>query len=130
MLVIDASVAADLVLPSPDAPRLAAVLAAADAPWHAPHLIDAEVAYVLRRYAPLGAIGDSRGERALQLLSALPIERHDAAALLGRVWALRHAMTAHDALYVALAEVLAATFVTRDRRLASVAQRVVSVEVL
>jgi len=38
--------------------------------------------------------------------------------LLPRVWELRHALTAYDAVYVALAEVLDAPLLTRDRRLA------------
>jgi predicted nucleic acid-binding protein len=45
-----------------------------------------------------------------------------------RAFALRNAMTAHDALYVALAESLDATLVTRDERLARAAERVVAVE--
>jgi predicted nucleic acid-binding protein len=36
-----------------------------------------------------------------------------------RIWALRHNLTAYDAAYVALAEALQATLVTRDTRLAA-----------
>lgn len=38
--------------------------------------------------------------------------------LLERIWALRHNLTAYDAAYVALAEALDATLLTRDQRLA------------
>ena len=41
--------------------------------------------------------------------------------LLGRVWELRHNLTAYDAVYVALAEALDAPLLTRDRRLAAAA---------
>jgi predicted nucleic acid-binding protein len=37
------------------------------------------------------------------------------------VWELRNNLTAYDAVYVALAEVLDAPLVTRDRRLAAAA---------
>jgi predicted nucleic acid-binding protein len=44
--------------------------------------------------------------------------RHAHEPLLDRVWALRHNLSANDAVYVALAEVLDASLVTSDRRLA------------
>jgi predicted nucleic acid-binding protein len=39
--------------------------------------------------------------------------------LLPRVWALRHNLTAYDAVYVALAEALDAPLLTRDQRMAA-----------
>jgi predicted nucleic acid-binding protein len=48
--------------------------------------------------------------------------------LLPRVWALRRNFSAYDAVYVALAEVLEATLLTHDRRLATAARQHVSVE--
>jgi len=50
--------------------------------------------------------------------------------LLPRVWDLRDNLTADDAVYVALAEALDASLLTRDRRLATVASRHVSVELV
>lgn len=38
--------------------------------------------------------------------------------LLTRIWQMRHSLTAYDAAYLALAEALDATLVTRDRALA------------
>lgn len=130
MLVIDASVAVELVLRSPAAERMAEALGTEATRWHAPHLLDAEVAQVLRRYAHLGALSDARGTLALSFLAALPVTRHEAVPLLPRVWALRHAVTAYDALYVALAEVLGATLYTRDQRLARAAERLVAVRLM
>ncbi|HEY9556908.1 MAG TPA: type II toxin-antitoxin system VapC family toxin [Acidimicrobiales bacterium] len=43
------------------------------------------------------------------------------AGLLGRVWDLRHNLTAYDATYVAVAEALDAPLVTADGRLAGAA---------
>jgi predicted nucleic acid-binding protein len=49
---------------------------------------------------------------------ALSIERYPHTTLRGRIWALRHAVTAYDAAYVALAEALDLPLVTSDLRLA------------
>jgi predicted nucleic acid-binding protein len=86
---------------------------------HAPHLLDAEVAHVVRRYAAIGQIGPERGRALLGDLADIPMQRHPHDWLLPRVWELRHNLTAYDAIYVALAEALDAPLVTRDRRLAA-----------
>ncbi|HVC10080.1 MAG TPA: hypothetical protein VNE59_00450 [Burkholderiales bacterium] len=52
------------------------------------------------------------------------------ALLLPGVWALRSNATAYDAAYLALAEVLGATLVTRDAALASIPGHAVRVEVI
>lgn len=86
---------------------------------HAPHLIDVEVAQVMRRYAATGQIEAARGRAALDDLLDFPLYRHPHQFLLRRLWELRHNITAYDAVYVALAEALDATLLTRDRRLAA-----------
>jgi len=86
---------------------------------HAPHLLDAEVAQVLRRYVATGILVARRAEEALQDLLDLRIRRYGHTPLLRRVWELRDNLTAYDALYVSLAEALGATLLTRDARLAS-----------
>lgn len=128
--MVDASVVVELVLRSPAAEQVADSLFPEAGRWHVPHLLDAEVAHVLRRYAHLGALSDTRGAMALELLTALPMTRHEAAPLLPRVWALRQTVTAYDALYVALAELLGVTLYTRDRRLARAVERLVAVRVV
>jgi len=50
--------------------------------------------------------------------------------LLRRVWELRHNLTAYDAVYVALAEVLDAPLLTRDRRLDATAGHEARVELV
>jgi predicted nucleic acid-binding protein len=85
---------------------------------HAPHLLDVEVAAVLRRLAVVEqALTDARVGVALEGLRDLPVVRYPHTVLIGRAWELRHNVRPYDGVYVALAEALDATLVTRDRRL-------------
>ncbi len=84
---------------------------------HAPHLVDVEVAQVLRRYAIAGEADAGRCRTALDDLAGLPLTRYAHDFLLPRVWELRDNLSAYDAVYVALAEALDAPLLTRDRRL-------------
>lgn len=120
MIVVDASAAIEALLRTPAAEAVAARLFGADETLHAPHLIDVEVAHVLRRYAVSRAIEPTRCETALLDWADFPLRRHPHDFLLVRIWELRGHLTAYDAAYVALAEILDAPLVTRDRRLAAV----------
>jgi predicted nucleic acid-binding protein len=86
---------------------------------HAPHLLDVEIAQVIRRYAANGEIDAERGRAALADLADFPLHRYPHDFLLPRAWELRNNLTAYDAMYVALAEVLDAPLLTRDKRLAT-----------
>lgn len=97
---------------------------------HAPHLLDVEVAQVVRRYWRAGELTAARGEEALHDLADLPIQRYPHEPLLGRIWQLRSNVTAYDAAYIALAEGLAAGLLTLDKALARVPGVRVAVEVL
>jgi predicted nucleic acid-binding protein len=88
-------------------------------PLHAPHLIDVEVTEVLWRYAATQQIEPARCRDALDALQGFPLRRHQHDVLFPRVWELRHNLTAYDATYVALAEALDVTLLTRDRRVAA-----------
>lgn len=66
-----------------------------------------------------GSVSAQRGRLALQHLAELDLVRYPHTPLLPRIWALRENLTAYDATYVALAEVLEATFLTSDQRLAA-----------
>ena len=118
MIVVDASALIEVLLRTRSAPAVEQRLFVPDLTLHAPHLIDIETAQVLRRYALGGEIDDARGRAALEDLADFPIRRYPHDFLLPRVWELRHNLTAYDAVYVALAEALDATLLTRDRRLA------------
>lgn len=86
---------------------------------HAPHLLDIEVAQVLRRYARTQELDAARGLHALEDLVDFPLTRYPHDLFLLRIWELRHNVTAYDAAYVALAEALGAPLLTRDAALAS-----------
>jgi predicted nucleic acid-binding protein len=121
VIVVDASTLIELLLRSPHEPALTRRLLAPGATLHAPHLIDAEIAQVLRRFAVRGELDAERGREALEDLADLGLRRYPHRRLLPRIWELRHNLTAYDAAYVALAEALGAPLVTRDRRLAAAA---------
>ena len=130
MIVVDASAALDLLLNTPFAPQLASRLLSRDETLHAPHLIDLEVAQVLRRWERAGAITAARAQEAFEDLADLPLVRYPHLLLLPRVWDLRQNATAYGAAYLALAEAIGATLVTRDAALASIPGHEARVEVV
>jgi predicted nucleic acid-binding protein len=118
-MVVDASALIELLLRTNVSALVEERLFAAGETLYAPYLIDIETAQVLRRYAAGGEIDGARGLAALSDLADFPLRRYPHDFLLPRVWDLRHNLTAYDAIYIALAEALDATLVTRDRRLAA-----------
>ena len=119
MIVVDASAILEVLLQTTAATRISQRIFAARDTLCAPHLIDVEVAQVVRRYAREHTITTDRGAEALDDLAQLPIHRYPHDVLLPRIWELRHNFTAYNAAYLALAEVLDAPLVTRDRALGS-----------
>jgi predicted nucleic acid-binding protein len=130
VIIVDASALLEVLLRTTSARAVEERLFSPDETLHAPHLIDVEIAQVIRRYAGNGEIDADRGRAALADLSDFPVRRYPHDLLLPRIWALRHNLTAYDATYVALAEALDAPLLTRDRRLAGAAGAVVRVEVV
>jgi len=118
LIVLDASAAVELLLNTGPGKRLATRLRAPEVSLHAPHLIDLEVAQTLRRYVQQATLAEERGRLALEHLTLLDLSRYAHEPFLTRIWALRENLTAYDAAYVALAEVLSAPLLTGDRRLA------------
>ncbi|MBV9755437.1 MAG: type II toxin-antitoxin system VapC family toxin, partial [Alphaproteobacteria bacterium] len=118
MIVVDASALLEALLRTAAAASIERRLFAAGQTLHAPHLLDLEVAQVLRRYAAGGELAAPRGRDALADLSDFPLQRWPHDVLLPRVWELRNNLTAYDAVYIALAEALDAPLLTRDQRLA------------
>jgi predicted nucleic acid-binding protein len=119
LIVIDASAVLEVLLRTPAAGLIEARLFESGETLHAPHLIDVEVAQVLRRYAMTGEADSERCRTALTDLLDLPVTRYPHDFLLSRIWELRSNLTAYDAAYVALAEALDAPLLTRDQRLAN-----------
>jgi predicted nucleic acid-binding protein len=117
MLVVDASCLAEVVMAGPDAEPVRRLLAA-DPEHAAPHLVDAEVLGVVRRARLRGDLDPTAAAQAIDDLESWPATRVDHRPLLHRAWQLRDALSAPDALYVALAEALGVTLLTLDRRLA------------
>jgi len=115
--VVDASVVLEVLLQTAAGASLTPRLLGQEVSLHAPHLLDLEVAQVLRRFARKGEIEPRRARQALEDLLALPLERYSHDLLVPRIWELRENLTAYDASYVALAEILEATLLTRDDRI-------------
>lgn len=130
MIVVDASALLEALLRTSAAKAVEDRLFAARQTLHAPHLLDVEVAQVIRRYAANGEIDAERGRMALADLADFPLRRYPHDFLLPRIWDLRNNLTAYDAAYVALAEVLNAPLVTRDRRLATAAGHRAKIELV
>ncbi len=118
MIVIDASALVELLMLTDSGVDIARRIFEGEETLHAPELLDIEVAQVVRRYERLGDLDEVRGAALLRDLSDIAVERYSHRLLLPRIWQLRANLTAYDAAYVALAETLDATLLTRDRRLA------------
>lgn len=117
MIVVDASALLEVLLVTPRGVPVAHRLRAATS-LHAPHLLDLEIAQVLRRLVHQGQLPWERGEQALADLADLDLERWEHHPLIPRVWELRANLTAYDAVYVALAEGIGAPLLTCDGRTA------------
>ena len=129
MIVVDASVVIEVLLQTNDGVVIGDKLFSGRESLHAPHLMDVEVAQVLRRYVQRGELDPERGRQALDVLAEFPLTRYAHEPLLGRMWALRDNLTAYDAVYVALAEGLRAPLVTRDRRLSALPNLATTVQI-
>jgi predicted nucleic acid-binding protein len=118
VIVIDASALLEVLLNTPASGRVADRIFADNDTLRAPHLLDLEVAQVLRRYTFSGQMNAERSEQVLEDLADLPLNRYPHDVFLFRIWALRRNLTAYDAAYIALAEALNAPLITRDAALA------------
>ncbi|WP_429911703.1 type II toxin-antitoxin system VapC family toxin [Glycocaulis sp.] len=126
-MIVDASALLEVLLRSPAASQLETFMFESGTSLHAPHLIDIEAAQVIRKFALSGKISANVGADALADLAGFPLRRYPHDFLLPRIWELRHAISAYDASYVALAEVMDMPLLTRDARLAASASDLVTV---
>ena len=129
MIVLDASAAIDWLLQTAAGQRIEKRIFSHGESLHAPHLLDLEVAQVLRRLVRGGEVSGPRADQAIEDISDLRITRYPHFVFLSQIWRLRQNLSAYDAAYVALADKLGATLITRDTRLASASARRLSIEV-
>lgn len=130
MLVLDTSVALEVLLKTPLGVRCFERVLGGGEDLHAPHLIDVEFAQVLRRLTRSAALSSDLAQQALDDLRDLALERHPHTLLLPRIWQLRDSVSAYDAAYIALAEGLDAPLATCDTRLSRSHGHRASIELL
>jgi predicted nucleic acid-binding protein len=117
VIVVDTSAVIAALVGRPPDKRLVDRLSV-DGDLHAPHLLDVELLHALRRLVRGGVLSRDRAAEARDDFAQLAIVRYGHLALADRIWALRDNLTAYDATFVALAELLDLPLVTCDARLA------------
>jgi len=119
VIVVDASVLANVVGDDHLDGDAARRRIASEADIAAPDLADVETVAVLRKRWLAGDLDDRRFGDAVAILAALPLQRFPALLMLDRAYELRANVTAYDAMYAALAETLACSLLTVDAKLAA-----------
>ena len=122
LLVVDASALVEFFLGTPRGRTMRPSLTSPEVDLHVPSLCDVEVASALRGLVRRRRVGVHRAEAALQDYRDLPVIRHGQLTLLGRIFELRDNFSCYDAVYVALAEALDATFGSGDERVIGAVQ--------
>ncbi len=127
-LVVDASITIKLLLGRETDDLLRQQLSSRRT-LHAPHVIDAEVASGVRGLLIGRKLDNARAQEMITDYTALRITRHRMAPYQRRVIELRHNLTAYDAFYVALAEVLDVPLFTLDATFAGASGHQASIHV-
>jgi predicted nucleic acid-binding protein len=112
MIVADASVLVESLTGSAVAQDLLD-----DEQIQVPTVTDVEVASTLQKYVRLGRFSADDGWLALETYRWMAVTRHSTFAFFDRIWELRDNLTAYDAAYVALAEIIDCPLVTADARI-------------
>jgi predicted nucleic acid-binding protein len=128
VIVLDASAAINWLLQTASGRQIENRIYSQGESLHAPHLLDLEVAQVLRRLVREGTVSGPRADQAIEDLFDLRVTRYPHVVFLPHIWRIRDNFSAYDAAYVALADKLGATLITRDTRLASASARLLSIE--
>jgi predicted nucleic acid-binding protein len=118
MPVVDASIVVELLRDGEHKEVVEERLDREEYALWAPHLIDAEIGQVLRRWVRLGALTADAAGKALWEVGDLPVERVEHELLVHLAWGLRDNLSFYDGLYVALALMLDEPLLTLDARLA------------
>lgn len=119
MIVVDASVLANVIGDDGTDGRQARREVRGNGALAAPELVDVETVAVLRKRWLAGTISDRRFAAAVDDLEAIDVDRYPILPLMRRAFELRSNVTAYDAAYVALAEILNCELLTGDQRLAN-----------
>jgi predicted nucleic acid-binding protein len=130
VIVVDASLGLEMFLRGPDAMAIKDRIEAAGREMAVPEVFDLEIVQSLRRMAFRDEITQARASAAYDVFRHAPVERFSHQILIGRIWALRHNLTAYDAAYFALAEALGVPLWTRDGKFADLPGVPAVVEVL
>jgi predicted nucleic acid-binding protein len=128
VIVVDASVLANMLLYTDDRGRKARAALGRDTEWAAPEHWKAEVFSVIRGLTLGSKIKETVAVRAIGRLPHLGIDHVSLDELLPRMWQVRSGISGYDAAYVALAEARHLTLVTSDGRLARAAASYCRVE--
>lgn len=116
-VVIDASAGAEIVAETTRG-RALARLVPVDAELWVPEHFYVEVVGVIRHQTVVTAtLSPVRADQAVDRLRRWHLRQAALAPMLQSAWARRHNMTAADAFYVMLAELLGASLLTDDHRL-------------
>lgn len=119
MIVVDASVLANALADDQDDGNAARRELRAAGEVTAPDLVDVETVSVLRKRWLRRTLTDQRFSTAVAHLQRLDFERVPTLRLARRAFELRANVSAYDACYVALAELVGCQLITADRRLAT-----------
>jgi len=119
VIVLDASAMLEWLLRTPTGLQIRARVLPSIDEVYAPHLLYLETVQSLRKSVRAQTVSVIRAQEALQDLLDFPLNLYEHQPFLRRIWALRDNATAYDAVYLALAELLPATLLTCDSKLAS-----------
>lgn len=129
MIVVDSAAIVDALMAVEGTEDLRGFLAAEE--LHAPSLIDFEVVSAVRGLTLGGHLSVNRAEDFFTDFNDLPLQRWPSADALRRsAFQLRHNVSAYDAAYLALAEAMDCSLLTRDARLARSSGHTARIEVL
>jgi predicted nucleic acid-binding protein len=128
VIVVDASVLANILVYADERGRKARAIVARDTQWAAPEHWMIEVFSVLRGLSLAGKITQGIAERSVDRLPQLGIDHVPIGELLPYMWRCREEISGYDSAYVALAATRRITLVTADARLAHAATRHCAVE--
>lgn len=129
MTVLDSSTVIDFLISDGVAVQVEDLVLSGER-FQAPDVIIFEILAVLRRAVLGGSLSDKRARGAVEDLADLPIDIYSSLIVCDRAWELKDNFTAADALFVSLAEHFQTPLITKDKRLAKSAKKLVGIKTL